>query len=156
MKRSDITELWPDAPKEAIDKLMSLNGADVNAAKAEGDGLRQQLADLQKQLDAAPKPETVAQLKEALEKVSGLENELNGMKMANSLRDLRETVAKATGVPANLLTGTTDEECRAQADAILAFAKPAGYPTVPDGGEVNKISTPTTAQQFAEWFNAQK
>lgn len=156
MKRSDITELWPDAPKEAVDKLMSLNGADVNAAKAEGDGLRQQLADLQKQLDAAPEPETVAQLKEALEKVSGLENELNGMKMANSLRDLRETVAKATGVPANLLTGTTDEECRAQADAILAFAKPASYPTVPDGGEVNKISTPTTAQQFAEWFNAQK
>ena len=47
MKRTDITELFPDAPKETVDKIMSLNGADINAAKAEMDTLRQQLADAQ-------------------------------------------------------------------------------------------------------------
>ena len=35
MKRTDITQLFPEAPKETIDKLMDLNGADVNAVKAE-------------------------------------------------------------------------------------------------------------------------
>ena len=43
MKRTDITELFPEAPKEAIDKLLNINGADVNAAKSELDSLRQQL-----------------------------------------------------------------------------------------------------------------
>ena len=33
MKRTDITELFPEASKEAIDKLMAINGADVNSAK---------------------------------------------------------------------------------------------------------------------------
>ena len=37
MKRTDITELFPEASKEDIDKLMSINGVDVNAAKAEAD-----------------------------------------------------------------------------------------------------------------------
>ena len=46
MKRTDITQLFPEAPKETIDKLMDLNGADVNAAKAEVENLKAQ-AELQ-------------------------------------------------------------------------------------------------------------
>lgn len=155
MKRSDITDLFPDAPKEAIDKLMDLNGADVNAAKGEMENLRQQLQKAQKQLAGAPSADTVQQLQEALEKAQGLQTELDGLKASNALRDLRETVAKDTGVPYDLLTGGTDEECRAQAQAILAFAKPGAYPNVRDGGETSPVSKPTTAQQFAEWFNGQ-
>lgn len=153
MKRTDITELWPEATKEAIDRLMGINGADVNAAKAEAESLRQQLADAQKKLAAAP--ENAEKLREVLERATGLETELSELKAANALRELRETVSKDTGVPAELLTGGNDEECRAQAAAILSFAKPSAYPTVPDGGEVNPVSKPTTAQQFAEWFNQQ-
>lgn len=155
MKRTDITELWPEATKEAIDKLMGINGADVNAAKAEAESLRQQLADAQKKLAEAPSADTAEKLRTAMERASGLETELNELKAANELRDLRYAVSKDTGVPAELLTGGTDEECRAQAAAILSFAKPVAYPTVPDGGEVNPVSKPTTAQQFAEWFNKQ-
>lgn len=153
MKRSDITDLWPEATKDAIDKLMGINGADVNAAKGELDNLRQQLADAQKQLAAAPNADTVQQLQDALEKAQGLQTELDGLNAANALRDLRESVSKDTGVPYDLLTGGTDEECRAQAQAILAFAKPGAYPNVRDGGETSPVSKPTTAQQFAEWFN---
>lgn len=155
MKRSDITDLFPDAPKEAIDKLMSINGADVNAAKAEADGLRTQLADVQAKLDKAPSADTAKQLQEALEKANGLETELNGLKLANQVRDIRDAVSKDMGVPADLLTGGTDEECRAQAKAILSFAKPAAYPNVRDGGSNPPPNKPTTAQQFAEWFNSQ-
>ena len=32
MKRTDITELFPDATKEQIDKLLDLNGADIAKA----------------------------------------------------------------------------------------------------------------------------
>ena len=44
-------------------------------------------------------------------------------------------MAAATGVPAELLSGDTEESCTAQAQAILKFAQP-GYPSVRDGGEV--------------------
>jgi hypothetical protein len=155
MKRSDITELFPDAPKEAVDKLMGINGADVNAAKAEADGLRTQLAEIQAKLDKAPSADTVKQLQEALDKAGALETELNGLKMANQVRDIREAVSRDLGVPADLLTGGTDEECRAQAKAIIAFAKPTAYPNVRDGGSNPPPNKPTTAQQFAEWFNNQ-
>ena len=44
MKREDITALFPDIEKEKLDKIMGLNGADVNAAKAEAEALRGQLS----------------------------------------------------------------------------------------------------------------
>ena len=43
MKRTDITEIFPEATKEQIDKLMGINGADINSAKAEVEALRQQV-----------------------------------------------------------------------------------------------------------------
>ena len=75
------------------------------------------------------------------------------MKHDNEIKAMREKVAAETGVPANLITGATEEECKAQAGAILNFAKPQGYPTVKDGGEVNNVGKPSTKQQFAEWAN---
>lgn len=57
---------------------------------------------------------------------------------ANAIRDIRGKVSEEKGVPANLLTASTEEECKKQADAILAFAgnDPNGrYPDVRDGGE---------------------
>lgn len=93
-----------------------------------------------------------AELQAAAEKASALQAELEGMKQADALRTMRTKVSTDTGVPVNLLTGSTEEECTAQAQAILQFAKPQ-YPTVPDGGEVGNISKPSTRQQFANWFD---
>jgi len=62
-------------------------------------------------------------------------------------------VAFDTKVPANLLTGLTEEACLEQAQAILAFAKTNGYPRVKDSGELQNIPTGSTKQQFANWFN---
>ena len=72
---------------------------------------------------------------------------------AESIREIREEVAKETGIPAHLLTGATEEECKAQAAAIADYAKPAPYPAVKDAGEVNDVGKVTTRQQFAEWSN---
>lgn len=153
MKRSDITDIWPEATKEQIDKIMNINGADVNGAKSELTNLQTQLTaaqgELQKLKDgAAGKPD---ELKEAKDAIANLTNELNGMKHAEAVRQVREKVSGEKKVPASLLTGETEETCTAQADAILAFAKSGSYPAVPDGGEAGKGTATTAREKFAEW-----
>lgn len=145
MKRADITELFPEASKEAIDKIMSINGADVNAAKQELDGLRQQLAELQKNAPGT------AELEKAQQQISQLTTELNGMKQAETVRLMRDKVAIEKKVPAHLLTGETEEACAAQADQILAFASQTSYPQIRDGGEINKPQQLSTRDKFADW-----
>ena len=74
------------------------------------------------------------ELQKANEKAAKLQAQLDSLTKANTLRELRAKVAAATGVPAELLSGDTEESCTAQAQAILKFAKP-GYPILPGGGE---------------------
>lgn len=145
MKRTDITELFPDAPKETIDKIMSLNGADINAAKAEMDSLKQQLADAQAGANVGE------ELQKAQQQIEQLTKELTGMKAAETIRLTREKVAGEKRIPAHLLTAETEEACAEQADAILAFAQPNGYPQFRDGGEPQKQVKLTTRDKFAEW-----
>lgn len=98
-----------------------------------------------------------SELQKAQEKASAYKEELDRMKKAESVRSVREKVAKDTGVPVSLLSGETEEACTEQAQAILAFAKPTGYPSVKDGGEVTRHTKGTAQESFAEWFkNVQK
>ena len=144
MKRTDITQLFPDAPKETIDKLMDLNGADVNAVKAEVETLKTQLAEAQKN-------KAGEELQKAQQQITQLQTELDGMKAAETIRLTREKVAGEKKVPAHLLTGDTEEACAKQADEILAFAQPSGYPQIRDGGDPRNPPAPTTRQKFADW-----
>ena len=94
-----------------------------------------------------------SELQKALDKANGLQSELDALKQKETLRDLREEVSKEKGVPANLLTGTTKEECEAQAEDIISFAaKRPGYPAVPDGGEPTITVKKSTRDQFADWM----
>ena len=86
MKRTDITELFPDATKEQIDKIMSINGADVNAIKTELDTLRQQLAQNNKG----------EELQQAQMQISQLQTQLDGMKAAETIRLTREKDLEVT------------------------------------------------------------
>ena len=70
------------------------------------------------------------ELQKATEKVSRLQAQLDAMTQADTVRQVREGVSRKTGVPAALLSGATEEECTAQAQAILQFANPGGYPNV--------------------------
>ena len=140
MKRTDITELFPEATKEQIDKLMGINGADINAAKSELENMRQQLTD-----------QSGKDLKKAQDQIASLTSELNSMKAAETIRLTREKVASEKKIPVKLLTGETEEDCVKQADEILAFASP-NYPVIKDGGEPH--GTPrgaSTRDQFADW-----
>lgn len=95
-----------------------------------------------------------SELQKATEKATALQSELDAMKRQSELREIREKVAKETGVTANLLTGDTEEACVEQAKAILEFAgAQKGYPAVKDGGEAGGNINSSTRQQFADWFN---
>lgn len=91
------------------------------------------------------------ELEKANDRAAKLQAQVDSLTRANTLREVRQRVAKATGVPAELLNGDTEEGCTAQANAILAFAKPGGYPAVKDGGEPIHKPTGSTRDQFAAW-----
>lgn len=94
-----------------------------------------------------------SELQKALDRANNLESELNGLKKAEEVRLMREKVAKDTGIPANLITGATEDECKAQAEAIKAFATPSGYPKVKDNGEAPKPTSGNAKADFAEFMN---
>lgn len=153
MKRTDITDVFPEATKEQIDAILNLNGTDINNAK-------KNLTDLQTQLETAQSRvaelETASgQLSEAQTLSESLRAELNSLKAANAVRDMRQSVSRETGVPVDLITADTEESARAQADAILKWhgAQPK-YPETNDGGEINTPTGGTTREQFAQWANA--
>lgn len=95
------------------------------------------------------------ELQRATERVTALQTELDGLKHAESLRQMRESVSNETGVPISLITADNEEDARKQAQSIIEFARPAGYPTVKDGGEARTSGKSTTRQQFAEWMQSQ-
>jgi uncharacterized protein YhaN len=117
------------------------------AKYADYDTLKEK-ADKFDQAEEASKTE----LQKANDKAAKLQKELEELKSADKVREIREKVAKEKQIPASLLTGSTEEECTAQADAILSFAKPDDYPSVKDGGETNVSSgKKTTREQFENW-----
>lgn len=149
MKRTDITELFPEASKEQIDRIMGLNGADVNAAKEELQGLKDQIEAMKQSQEGAAASQ--AGLQAANDEISQLKRELEGMKNAEKIRGIREKVSGEKKVPMHLLTGETEAACAKQADAILSFAKSVGYPVVPDGGEPSTPPASSTRDRFAKW-----
>lgn len=151
MKRTDITELFPDATAEQIDKLMDLNGQDINKAKGELDTIRGQLSAAQDEIGKIKSSAKPDALEEATARANQLQAELDSMKRAEELRTMRAKVSSEHNVPAELLTGETEEACAEQAKAILAFAKPSGYPIVRDGGENHSLPTSQTRDKFAAW-----
>ncbi|GAA4774582.1 hypothetical protein [Microbacterium gilvum] len=72
-------------------------------------------------------------------------------KQANDLatKAARAEVAAAKGVPAALLTGTTQEELEASADALIAFrGEPAKGPVVPTQGKTPDKAAPESADDW--------
>ena len=153
MKRTDITALFPEATDEQIKTLMDINGNDINSARRGVEELQASLTEAQAKITAQTTAE--ADLKAAQEKISALQADIEQRNLADAIRTMREKVAGETGIPTNLLTGTTEEECKTQAQGILDFAKPSAYPNVRDGGETHVDVQQTTRQQFADWFNSQ-
>lgn len=94
-----------------------------------------------------------SELQKANERAEQFKNELDAMKKQKQIQDIRTAVSAETGVPSSLLLGESEEDCRAQAEAIKKYAEGTKYPEVHDGGEPQKKPTGTPKEQFAAWFN---
>jgi len=92
-----------------------------------------------------------SELQKAQERAEKLQAELSAFKHSEEIRNVRDKVAQATGVPANLLSGETEDACTEQANAILSFKSSTPYPTVKDGGEPQMNNKLDARSAFKEW-----
>lgn len=94
-------------------------------------------------------------LQKAEERAVQYKKQLEALQKDINTRNARDKVSADTGVPASLLTGDTEEACKAQADAILQWhGQQPKYPATNDGGETASPSGGSTRDQFAEWASA--
>lgn len=94
-------------------------------------------------------------LKEAQKTATELRQQVESLQKNIDIRNAREKVASETGVPAGLLTGETEEDCRTQAEALRNWrGQQPNYPETSDGGEARGIAGGKTRDQFASWFSA--
>lgn len=94
-----------------------------------------------------------SELQKATERADALQKKLDDLTTQAKVRDIRDKVAKETGVPANLLTADTEEACKLIAQNILEFKNNSSVaPVIKDGGEVLTSSKRTTREEFAEFL----
>lgn len=145
--------------EETVIEERTFSQAEVDAIV--GDRLkreRQKYADYESLKEKATKLDEIeeankSELQKATERAEALQSELDGMRKANSIREMREKVSNETGVPVSLITAENEEDAKKQAEDIVAFARPSGYPSVKDAGEA-RPGKPTVQQQFGEWAAA--
>lgn len=130
MKREDILKFFPEATDEQVSSLLNLHGGEIST-------VRGQLKTANETIESLKKGPTTEDLQKEKDRADNLQKELDSFKASDALRLRREKVASDKKIPVNLLTAETEEALNAQADAILAFAKPDGYPEIKDGGEPN-------------------
>lgn len=139
----------PEAPEVAktdeplgepgLAALKSERAARAAAEKAAADALAKVKA-----YEDAQKTESEKQA----ERLAEIERENAELKSAKT----RAEVAAAKGVPAALLTGSTQEELEASADALIAFKGDQTQKLiVPNEGKSPGSSATSTAEAFAEW-----
>ncbi len=77
-----------------------------------------------------------SELQKAQDEAADYKSKYEKLTQENAVRGIRDKVAASTGVPSNLLTASTEDECQAQAEAILEYAgKKQVAPNINDGGD---------------------
>ena len=117
------------------------------AKYADYDDLKAKAAEYDKQVNA-----NKTELEKALDRATKAEAKVSAMTEAAKLQGLKAKVSTATGVPADLLHGTTEEELTSSANAIKKYAgnaAPAPYPSLRDGGDAGGGGS--TRDLFATW-----
>lgn len=142
MKREDILKIFPEASEEQVTSLLNQHGREINTVQG-------QLKTANETIESLKKGPTAEDLQKEKNRADNLQKELDSFKASDALRLLREKVASAKKIPVNLLNAETEEALNAQADAILAFAKPDGYPEIKDGGDPNGDGKPNANAAWA-------
>lgn len=75
-------------------------------------------------------------------------SELESMGALLAHRDLVDKVSAATGIPAALLKGDTEEELTASAEAVAAYAKSSRRPEYPQDKGASEMPAPITKEEI--------
>lgn len=111
------------------------------------DSLKAKAAEYDKAQEASK-----SELQKATEKAGALQKELDALKAANSTREAREKVAKEMEVPIELLTASTEEECKKQAEALQKYLpKAKKYPGARENESKKNQSTNGNEQSMREF-----
>lgn len=152
-QENKVTETVDEGQKtftqEDVNRIVGERLARETAKYADYDSLKDKASKFD-QMEEANKTE----LQKAQEKAANLQSELDGLRKSEEIRQMREKVSAATGVPVSLITAETEEAATEQANAIKQYATPT-YPKVKDSGEVHSTGDQKTRDQFAEWFKSQ-
>lgn len=123
----------PIETQEQLDAVIRerIERAERKAAEqfADYDQLKEKAERLDK-MEAASKSE----LQKANEELAKLHKQASDREAADKLSALRSKVSKATGVPAELISGTDEDAMTACAEGIAKFAKRPAAPVVPGSG----------------------
>lgn len=131
-----------------VDRIVGERLAREKAKYEDYDSLKEKAA-----LYDAAEEASKTELQKATEKADKLQKLLDERTREDEIRTLREKVSKETGVPADLLTGETEEECKAWAEKLVAYRAPNSYPKVRDAGEPrHRTESKGTRDLFADWF----
>lgn len=133
--------------QEEVNEWLAKDRRKTAEKYADYDSLKEKAAKYD-EIEAANKSE----LEKANEQIASLTAQLDGIKKAEELRDLRTKIATENNIPVELLTGATEEECNAQVSTIKGVLEKSGIPiTVNDGGEVIHTGKLDPGTAFANW-----
>jgi hypothetical protein len=109
-----------------------------------------------------------SELEKAQAAYQSAQKELDELKARAAISETRSRVAAETGIPAELITGDTEDSMRAQAEAIAAYteSKTSSYPADKGGAatgnaamtedEIRKIKNPAERVRLRAQLNAQR
>jgi hypothetical protein len=134
-------EFEPIASQDALDKIIQARIARERAKFSDYDDLKAK-ADKLREFEESQKTEA----QKAQERLEAAEKRAAELE----LKATRAEVAAAKGVPVELLSGSTQEELEASADALIAFrGEPAKGPVIPNQGKAPASIAGTPADRFA-------
>ncbi len=104
---------------------------------------------------AQERDEAVTRATTAEERATAAEGKVQTFESQKQLNDWRAEVAKAAGVPANALRGSTKEELEAHASELKPLITASRGPIIPGQGDVPETKTDTAAaadREFADFL----
>lgn len=138
----------------------ALNGAENVENQSAGDSRTYTQEEFEAALEAAVKERTAGAVRERVdrankqrkelesekkgltEQIANLSAELEVYKQKELLRELAEKVSEETGVPANVLRGTSEEELRSHAESLKSLIVTPSAPYVGSDGFAASIEQP--------------
>ena len=139
----------PIESQEALDAILRERLGRERKKFADYDELKAKAAKLD-EMEAASKTD----LEKAQQRIAELEKAAKDREEADRVRGIREKVAKATGVPAELIVGSDEDQMTEFAKSVAAYAKKPSAPALNESGKFAAKAKPGGKDEAMREFAA--